>query len=140
MGFPRQEYRGGLPFPSPRDLPNPGIEPGSPALQAGALPSEPPGKPLLVKDFISSEGLGIIVSQTLCRSYKNMTLYIMFKYREAVIFTKNYSGKETLQIFLNDKLRIRYWHILSMASVLFETGCCIRYINLIFILPSSNVK
>ena len=41
MGFPRQEYWSGLPFPSP-DLPNPGIEPGSPALQADALPSEIP--------------------------------------------------------------------------------------------------
>ena len=36
MGFFRQEYWSGLPFPSPGDLPNPGIEPGSPALQAGA--------------------------------------------------------------------------------------------------------
>ena len=35
----------GLPFPSPGDLPDPGIEPGSPASQADALPSEPPGKP-----------------------------------------------------------------------------------------------
>ena len=42
-GFSRQEYWSGLPFPSPGDLPNPGIEPGSPALQAEALPSEPPG-------------------------------------------------------------------------------------------------
>ena len=37
-----QEYWSGLPFPSPEDLPNPGIEPGSPTLRAGALPSEPP--------------------------------------------------------------------------------------------------
>ena len=44
MGFSRQEYWSGLPFPSPGDLPNPGIEPGSPALQADALSSEPPGK------------------------------------------------------------------------------------------------
>ena len=42
MGFSRQEYW--LPFPSPGDLPDPGIEPGSPTLQADALPSEPPGK------------------------------------------------------------------------------------------------
>ena len=42
MEFSRQEYWSGLSFPSPRDLPNPGIEPGSPALQADALPSEPP--------------------------------------------------------------------------------------------------
>ena len=45
MGFSRQEYWSGLPFPSLGDLPNPGIEPGSPTLQADALPSEPPGKP-----------------------------------------------------------------------------------------------
>ena len=46
MGFSRQEYWHGLPFPSPGDLPEPGIEPGSPALQAESLQSEPPGKPL----------------------------------------------------------------------------------------------
>ena len=45
MGFSRQEYWSGLPFPSPGDLPDPGIEPGSPTLQADALTSEPPGKP-----------------------------------------------------------------------------------------------
>ena len=44
MGFSRQEYWSGVPFPSPGDLPNPGIKPGSPALQADTLPSEPPGK------------------------------------------------------------------------------------------------
>ena len=44
VGFFRQEYWIGLLFPSPGDLPNPGIEPRSPALQADALPSEPPGK------------------------------------------------------------------------------------------------
>ena len=44
MGFSRQEYWSGLPFPSPGDLPDPGIEPGSPAFQADALTAEPPGK------------------------------------------------------------------------------------------------
>ena len=42
MRFPRQEYWSGLPFPSPEDLPNPGIKSGSPALQTDYLPSEPP--------------------------------------------------------------------------------------------------
>ena len=46
MGFPRQECWIGLSFPSPAHLSNPGIEPGSPALQADALPSEPPRKPI----------------------------------------------------------------------------------------------
>ena len=45
MGFSRQEHWTGLPFPSPGDLPDPGIELKSPALQADALTSEPPGKP-----------------------------------------------------------------------------------------------
>ena len=44
MGFSRQEYWSGLPFPSPGDLPNPGIKPGSPALQADSLPTELQGK------------------------------------------------------------------------------------------------
>ena len=48
MGFSRQEYWSGLPFPSPGDLPGPGIEPRSPSLQADALTSEPPGKPFVV--------------------------------------------------------------------------------------------
>ena len=42
-GLSRQEYWSGLPFPSPGDLPNPGIKPKSPALQADSLLSEPPG-------------------------------------------------------------------------------------------------
>ena len=48
MGFPKQEYWSGLPFPFPRDLPNPGIKsmsPLSPALQTDSLPSKPLGKP-----------------------------------------------------------------------------------------------
>ena len=49
LGFSRQEYWSGLPFPSPGDLPYPGVEPVSPALQGDALPSEPPGKSLRVK-------------------------------------------------------------------------------------------
>ena len=45
MEFSRPEYWSGLPFPSPEDLPNPGIEPRSPALQEDSLPAELPGKP-----------------------------------------------------------------------------------------------
>ena len=44
MGFSRQENWSGLPFPSPGDLPDQGIEPRSPALQANSLPTEPPRK------------------------------------------------------------------------------------------------
>ena len=46
MEFSSQEYGNGLPFPSPEGLPELGIKPGSPALQADSFPSEPPEKPL----------------------------------------------------------------------------------------------
>ena len=52
MGFSRQEYWSGLPFPSPGNLPNLGIEPGSPALHPDALPSEPLGKPKALINLI----------------------------------------------------------------------------------------
>ena len=48
MGFSRQEYWSGLPFPSPGDLPNPRIKSGSSALQTDALRSEPLGKPIVI--------------------------------------------------------------------------------------------
>ena len=52
MGFSRQEYWSRLPFPFPRDLPDPRIEPRSSALQADALPSELPGKPQIMKKIL----------------------------------------------------------------------------------------
>ena len=58
MGFSRQEYRSGLPFPFPEDLPNPGIEPGSPTLQAAALPFEPPEKPNGERTISLTSGAG----------------------------------------------------------------------------------
>ena len=52
MGFSKQGYWSGLPVHSPGDLPDPGMEPRSPALQADSLPSEPPGKPHRPMDHI----------------------------------------------------------------------------------------
>ena len=52
MGLSRPEYWSGLPFPSPGDLPNPGIKPRSPALQADSLPAKPPGKPLTLMEVL----------------------------------------------------------------------------------------
>ena len=49
MGSSRQEYWSGLPFPFPGDLPDPGIEPGSPALQADALPLRHQGRPVIIR-------------------------------------------------------------------------------------------
>ena len=55
MEFSRQEYWSGLPFPSPGDLPDPGIEPGSPTLQADTLLSEPPE--IVIRQVMHSLGL-----------------------------------------------------------------------------------
>ena len=55
MKFSRQEYWSGLPFPSPGDLPNPGIEPRSPVLQADSLPIELQGKPIKLKSYYKNK-------------------------------------------------------------------------------------
>ena len=70
MGFSRQEYWSGLPFPSPGDLPDPGTEPMSPALQADALTSEPPGKP-------TSVGIYMCVCVCVCVCVCGYILYIL---------------------------------------------------------------
>ena len=61
MGFSRQEYWSGLPFPSPGDLPDPGIEPGSHTLQADALLSEPPGKPVVIHGWNLTKRSGLFL-------------------------------------------------------------------------------
>ena len=54
-GFPTQEYWSGLPFPSPGDLFDPGIEPVSPTLQADSLPAEPLRKPVVISHWIKKK-------------------------------------------------------------------------------------
>ena len=65
MGFSSREYWSGLPFPSPGDLPDRGMEPRSPTLQANALPSEPPGNTVCI---ISSTLIGLETAEfeTIC--------------------------------------------------------------------------
>ena len=69
MGFSRQEYWSGLPFPSPGDLPDPGIEPGTPALQADALTSEPRNRRLLISWLQSPSA---VILETLLISKMNI--------------------------------------------------------------------
>ena len=66
MEFSREEYWDGLLFPSPGDLPDPGIEPGSPALQADSLSSEPPEKP---PKYLDSRGNVILNFQIWMREF-----------------------------------------------------------------------
>ena len=68
MGFSRQEYWSGLPFLSPGDLPDPGIKPRSPSLEADALPSELPGK------------LFPGILEWVAVSFSNVVVYYCYKY------------------------------------------------------------
>ena len=86
VGFSRQEYWSGLPFPSPGDLPNPGIEPRSPALQADALPSEPPGKSI-------SRYMPLVI-HGVCAFYHSECYSSTFGPKQANLFIK-YLTKET---------------------------------------------
>ena len=72
MEFSRQEYWSGLPLPSPGDLPNPGVEPWCPALQADVLPSELPGKP---KDQIVEIKRLLLLKENLISQVKEFSLF-----------------------------------------------------------------
>ena len=83
MEFSRQEYWSGLPFPSLENLPNPGIQPGSPRLKADSLPSEPPEfKGIKFKTegtlknvvFAYLLALGIL-SPSLCMAFRDMASF-----------------------------------------------------------------
>ena len=67
MAFSRQEYWSGLPFPSPGDLPDPRLEPGSPTWQVGSLPSEPPGTPPILCWKISKRYMYMLLSDASTR-------------------------------------------------------------------------
>ena len=73
MGFSRQEYWSGLPFPSPEDLPDPGIEPRSPALQADALSSEPPGQQTFREEVSNTEAVEASLQSLLCDDQGQLT-------------------------------------------------------------------
>ena len=103
----QQEYWSGLPFSSPGDLPHPGIKPGSPALQADSLPSEPPGKP---KQTIP---LSLLCTLTL----KHMPIFALKFSKPEVPFI---SPVSLMVVFLLPKGRIHSFtciHLLPCSSL-----------------------
>ena len=97
MGFLRQEYWSGkLPFPSPGNLPNLGIEPRSPALQANSLPSEPQGKPLTGRAHSKSKTFG---SKQWLGSYgcthTHLHTYARVNFLEELVLGLSYTVQET---------------------------------------------
>ena len=73
MEFSKQKYWSGLPFPSPGDLPDPGIEPGSLTLQADSLPSEPPGKTQNIRHDIIK-----LLEETIGKTFSNINCSNIF--------------------------------------------------------------
>ena len=94
MRFSRQECWSDLPFPSPGDFPYPGIEPWSPALQADALPSEPPGKPMIIKRGSTDTWNNIIYK--LNWKIKEVVFWIKFKRENINII---YQGSPWITVF-----------------------------------------
>ena len=100
MEFSRQEYWSGSPFPSPGDLPCPGIEPRSPALQADALPSEPPGKPVRAREMQKE----LAVAHTITPPTGKLTLQLcrkpnglgLFKPERKVLLLKKITNHQRL--------------------------------------------
>ena len=93
VGFSRQEYWSGLLFPSPGDLPNSGIEPGSPTLQADALPSEPPGILLYNFPFVYYLCLVVISKLILASKKMNQEVFYSISEKDCVELAVNYSLK-----------------------------------------------
>ena len=105
MGFSRQECWSGLPFPSAGDLPHPGIEPRSPALQADSLPSELPGKPLRAMRSILCLKEGKVNES---KSTKLITLFMSFLSYENCAETMRMLGKSQLEILVSTRQQTGY--------------------------------
>ena len=135
MGFSRQECWSGLPFPSPGDLPDPGIEPWSPALQADALPSEPPGKPhiktiLLIspadiedecRDYESHEfmlNLLDLPNIILGRSYRASQIISDVIIKRGITLISTHRPTERTQQGIAHKI-LKIWYILSILLLIF---------------------
>ena len=85
MEFSRQEYWNGLPFPSPGDLPDPGIEPGSPALQANALLSEPPTREEIEKVILKAPWKQTLASDGTTIKFKLLKNFFIFNWRRIAL-------------------------------------------------------
>ena len=98
MGFSKQEYWSGLPFPSPGDLPNPGVEPRSPTLQADALPSEALGKSYSERNRMLNRKL----PNTQNRGFYNM--YLGTENRQQLLYMTEKDNFTVKLLLLNESL------------------------------------
>ena len=116
MEFSRQEYWNGLLFPSSGDLPDPGIEPGSPALQADALLSEPPGNPLGV-----------------CGSIQILGLFVLFLWKMSlvVLFIGRLLITDSVSLFVLCLFRFSVSSWFSFGRLYVSRNFCLFFLNLL---------
>ena len=114
MGFPRQEYWSGFPFSSPGDLPNMGMEPGSPALQADSLQSEPPEKPIINLFFVFNDNFKVVRCYCLCYFYyiwqlsMLKTLFLQYYIHLQILNTMTIENLVLFQIYKFPKSILTY--------------------------------
>ena len=114
MEFSRQEYWSGMSFPSPGDLPDPGIEPRSPALQADSLPAEPQGKP-------RSTGVGSLslLQQTFLTQESNHSLL----HCRRILYQLSYKGNLDSVLKSRDiTLPTKFWLVKAMSCTDVRAG------------------
>ena len=119
MEFSRQEYWNGLPFPSPGDLPDPGIKPQSPASQADALPSEPPGKgEYCYKQQMGMKGVwAVFLFFSFVNVISSITLpqYNLFWNNKLPEISWCHREKKR---DIKDQFNVSFWFLLFLCSVL----------------------
>ena len=110
MEFSRPEYWSGQPLPSPGDLPNPGIKPRSPSLQADSLPAEPPGKP-------KNTGVGSL--SLLQRIFLTQKLNQSLLHHRQILYQLSYQGspnKDLVLIYLVNHTNINRYRKATVTN------------------------
>ena len=114
MELSRPEYWTGYPFPSPGDLPNPGIKSRSPTLQADSLPAEPPGKP-------KNTGVGSL--SLLQRSSRPRNRIRAFCMEGKILYQLSYQGGPTPDESNNNSLNTIHVIYIHISSIVLSTMC-----------------
>ena len=126
MGFSRQEYWSGLPFSSPGELPDPGIKPRSPGLQAGSLLSEPPEKPFFFKKCIiyvpkdtHQNFQPTTLSTALASKHLQLKVKIKYVFYDLLVAIENYIWGKMNQVSVS---KPHHWTSLVLRLHAFNTG------------------
>ena len=131
LGFSRQEYWSGLPFPSPGDLSDPGIKPRSPALQADALTSEPPGKPYKLLYLLYMKKLSLNINLVFRSNLSDLfILFFVYSYFFFTLLFISVFQVNICNIRNNDHTRLfipKVYFLLCFASFLKNTLIVMMY-------------